>query len=79
MTSSNPFWDTRARDASLHDLMRIEYEELAGMEGEIGIPEELLSPPSGFGMLSRVRRRRGVARPKKYIPLSLDEIEPKIK
>jgi len=75
MTSSNPFWDIRTDDASLRDLMQIEYEELAGLEGEIGIPEELLSPPVGF----IPRRRRGVARPRKFIPVSLDDILPRIK
>ena len=79
MTSSNPFWDIRTDDASLHDLMRIEYEELTVLEGEIGIPEELLSPPSGWGILNRIHRNRRVARPRKFIPTSLDDIEPRIK
>jgi len=77
MTGSNPLWDTRTDDASLYDLMQIEYEELAGLEGEIGIPEKTLSPPSGWGAINR--RRRGISRPKKFIPISLDDIEPRIK
>jgi hypothetical protein len=59
--------------------MRIEYEEFTILEGEIGIPEELLSPPSGWIHGDGTRRRRGVPRPKKFIPMTLDEIEPRIK
>lgn len=78
MMSSNPFWDTRTEDTSIHDLIRMEYEEIAALEGEIGFPDELLSPPMGF-IPNKRGVRRGYAHPKKFIPTSLDEIEPSIK
>lgn len=61
------------------DLIRQSYEELVGGdEGEMGLPEDILSPPTGFYDLNKRKKVRGYARPKKYVALSLDEIEPRI-
>lgn len=74
MAHSDSKWDTRTAETDLYDLIHMEFEEVMAVEGSIGIPEETLCSPEGFVPRKR-KSRSGWSRPKKFIPVDLNEIE----